>query len=273
MLIERQINGDTCLCYVIGETESLQSFHLGMLTTNPQLPALPIHCQYVDGVEALILPLHEMVPVKALIESQRGPGLAQLLMMLGKSIQSLMAFQLNPENIVFDERYIYIDASYKTIYLPYMPLKAEFNEPKVALSELMLKWMDAGMNTQSAFTHPLFMQLLLKLRQESCSFRTLVEVMTNAEVQPSEVNHHSFTTQTATSDAPNPVISLKANQKSAAKVPASGRAPINHNLIIDRKQALAIAPYRRSPYRQWPCRVYCTHESQQQDRCGDGANG
>lgn len=186
MLTEKQINGDNCLVYAISETETIQTFHLGMLTTNRQLPAVPLNCQYVDGRESLIMPLHQLIPVKSLLENLKGPKLEQVLQMLGNSIQTLMAYQLKPENIVFDERYIYTDSNYATVYLVYVPLKENYNEPKTALSNLLLNWMDLYMNGQGALAHPLFIQLLLKLRQESCSFRTLVDLLVKNDWQQVE---------------------------------------------------------------------------------------
>ncbi len=186
MLTEKQINGDNCLIYAISETEAIQTFHLGMLTTNRQLPAVPLSCQYVDGRESLIMPLHQLIPVKSLLENLKGPRLEQLLQMLGSSIQTLMAYQLKPENIILDERYIYMDSYYSMLYLVYVPLKESCNEPKTALSNLLLNWMDSYMNGQGALAHPLFIQLLLKLRQESCSFRTLIDLLVKNDWQQVE---------------------------------------------------------------------------------------
>lgn len=242
MLTERQINGGNCLTYVIGETEALQSFHLGMLTTNRQLPALPVQCQYVDGVETLIMPLHDMIPVKGIIESQRGPDLAHLLMLLGKSIESLMAYQLKPENIYLDERCIYMDPSFKTIYLPYIPLKRDVNEPKTALSDLLLKWMDAGMNTQGAFTHPLFIQLLLKLRQEHCSFRMLVDVLTKSEDQPYAIYSKQNPACSEAHEPVKPAMSLKDMKKLDKTKPSARKSHLNMQLIIQNKKLLGYSP-------------------------------
>lgn len=242
MLKERQVNGDACLCYIIGESEALQSFHLGMLTTNPQLPALPIHCQYVDGVETLILPLHEMTPAKALIETQRGPDLAQLLMMLGKSIQKLMAYQLSPENMVFDERYVYLSTDNQTVYLPYLPLKSSYNEPKTALSELLLKWMDTGMNHQRAFTHPLFIQLLLKLRQENSSFRALVDVLTTAETQSTGQNYTTLNEPSGSLDAHRPAPVFKDGAKKADKASLKPQLLMKPQWTLNAKKLISYSP-------------------------------
>lgn len=177
MFEENRINGDDCLVYHVSVENTLQNFQLGMLMTNRHLQAVPFNCQYVDGCESLILHIHNLVPVSTLLESGKGPSLDCIMQKLGSCIKQLLAYQLMPENMLLDERYIYLDQSYEKLYLIYLPIKSGCGDPKVKLSNLLIQWMDAHMHKQSQQGQQLYLQLLLKLRQESTGFRTLVDLL------------------------------------------------------------------------------------------------
>lgn len=178
MLQEQTISGDTCLTYAMRDVDQLQNFHVGMLATNPQLRAVPFHCTYVEGTAHLIYKTHSLVPVKTILERGQGSNLVKIIKALGETIEELMRYQLMPENMVLDENHIYMDSSTENIYLIYFPLTVGTFEVKTELTGLLIMWMETYLKTSQQMTHPLFIQLLLKLRQPQIVFRTLVEVMT-----------------------------------------------------------------------------------------------
>ena len=182
MLSEQIINGDHCLIYPISEENPIQLFHVGMLTTNPEVRAVPFQCTYIEGKESILFKIHHLIPIKKVVASGRGTDLADLMRALGESIQELISYQLMPENMVLTEDCLYVDESFKRVYIVYLPLKNGLYDAKGSLTELILKWMDLHLASNVNTVHPLFVQLMLKLRQDQISFRSLLEILTkNAE--------------------------------------------------------------------------------------------
>ncbi len=179
MLQEQTINGDTCLTYAMRADDQMQNFHVGMLATNPKLRAVPFHCTYVEGTQYLIYKTHTLVPIKVVLQRGQGSNLVKIIKALGETIQELMHYQLMPENLILNENSIFMDSNSETIYLIYLPLTVGTFEVKTELSGLLVMWMETYLKTSQQMTHPLFIQLLLKLRQPQIVFRTLVELMSN----------------------------------------------------------------------------------------------
>lgn len=186
MLREQHINGDLCLSYVLSEDNPLQQFHVGMLVTNAHLKAVPFHCLYVEGQERLVYKTDQLIPISTAMRGGRGLKLGKALKGLGETLQQLMAHQLCPENMCFEEQFIYVDKAYEQVYLVYLPLKQGIYPAKEALSELLLSWMDQYLLHESQ-AQPVYIQLLLKLRQENLSFRSLAEALVKPETGPAPI--------------------------------------------------------------------------------------
>lgn len=183
MFREHDINGEQGLLYLLNDSEVIQSFHIGMLTTNLHIGAIPLQCTYFEGREAVYYKTGHLMSVEQYLHENRVIHLSWIMKGLAETVKQLMSHQLFPENICFDSRYVFLDLQSRKVHLIYIPLKSAVYEAKSKLVALLRQWMDQYVNqstlNQQGYNdfNPMMMKLLLAIQQETTSFSSLLDIM------------------------------------------------------------------------------------------------
>ncbi len=183
MFREHDINGEQGLLYLLNDAEVIQSFHIGMLTTNLHIGAIPLQCTYVENREAVYYKTGHLISVERYLHENRVVHLSWIMKGLADTVKQLMSHQLFPENICFDSRYIFLDLQSRKVHVIYIPLKSTVYEAKSKLVALLRQWLDQYVNQSNENQHnnndfnPMMMKLLLAIQQETTSFNSLLDIM------------------------------------------------------------------------------------------------
>lgn len=192
MFKEHDINGEQGLLYLLKDSEVLQSFHLAMLTTNPHIGAIPLQCTYVENHEAIYYKTGHLISVERYLHENRVIHLSWIMKGLAETVKQLMGHQLFPENMCLDSRYVFLDLQSRKVHLIYIPLKSQLYEAKSKLVTLLRQWLDLYVNQNSLSSQggadfsPMMMKLVLSLQQETTSFSSLLDIMSELGLQTSE---------------------------------------------------------------------------------------
>lgn len=192
MFKEHDINGEQGLLYLLKDSEVLQSFHLAMLTTNPHIGAIPLQCTYVENHEAIYYKTGHLISVERYLHENRVIHLSWIMKGLAETVKQLMGYQLFPENMCLDSRYVFLDLQSRKVHLIYIPLKTQVYEAKSKLVALLRQWLDqyvnqSSLNLQGGMDfNPMMMKLVLSLQQETTSFASLLDLMCELGLETGE---------------------------------------------------------------------------------------
>lgn len=160
-------------CPIPAESE-LNQFHFNMVNQNSQLNLLAVQCYLYQGEEILLYKTEFLRPIReALINADI--EFHDILKQLARTLLQALKYQLDENCFVYENQFIYVDLTDKSVKLIYLPLKALNTGQQVDdFKKLIESWLQIP-SVVSALSKEEILALSVILREQYSKLRPLVE--------------------------------------------------------------------------------------------------
>lgn len=181
----KMIQGEHCLLYHLLNDSELNHFHVSMLATQPNLPAIPMACHIFEGQSALLFMPKESLNMKLWLSDTTNTAshFIQLIQDVVENLLTLSDHHLNLNNIYLDSEYCFINPYTQCPLFIYMPLRTDLFDNKTAIKNLLFEWIQHFEQPLNTHQQHYMLQLMLFLSKEQMSLKSLLTGLRDLRTQ------------------------------------------------------------------------------------------
>lgn len=197
----KMIQGEHCLLYHLLNDSELNHFHVSMIATQPNLPAIPMACHIFEGQSALLFMPKESLNMKLWLNDTTNTA-SHFIQLIQDTVENLLILSdhhLNLNNIYLDSEYCFINPYTQSPLFIYMPLRTDLFDNKIAFKNLLFEWIQHFEQPLNTHQQHYMLQLMLFLSKEQMAFKSLLMGLRELKNHANSENAHQKSSMSSSS--------------------------------------------------------------------------
>lgn len=198
----KMIQGEHCLLYHLLNDSELNHFHVSMIATQPNLPAIPMACHIFEGQSALLFMPKESLNMKLWLTDTTNTA-SHFIQLIQDTVENLLILSdhhLNLNNIYLDSEYCFINPYTQSPLFIYMPLRTDLFDNKIAFKNLLFEWIQHFEQPLNTHQQHYMLQLMLFLSKEQMTLKSLLMGLRELKNHANSENAHQKSSMISTPD-------------------------------------------------------------------------